>query len=231
MDASATEDAAILWRDGAPPLCLRFGDGYRGAADALGESRHVFLAGNDLPARFRSGFRIAELGFGTGLNALAAWAAWRDAGLPGDLAFTSFEGWPLPAAALARALGAAVAPEPQLAPLAEALVAAWATGARELRLPGLALRVIEGDARATVPAWDGAADAWFLDGFAPARNPQMWEPALLAAVARRTAPGGTAATYSAAGAVRAALAEAGFAVERVPGFGAKRHMTRARRAA
>jgi tRNA U34 5-methylaminomethyl-2-thiouridine-forming methyltransferase MnmC len=89
--------------------------------------------------------------------------------------------------------------------------------------------MIVGDARETVPAWDGPAEAWFLDGFAPARNPELWEPALLAAVAARTVPGGTCATYSAAGAMRRALAAAGFAVERRPGYGRKRHMTQGMR--
>jgi len=93
---------------------------------------------------------------------------------------------------------------------------------------GITLSVEVGDARQTVPAWEGRADAWFLDGFAPARNPELWEEALMQAVAARTAPGGTCATYSAAGAVRRALDAAGFAVERRPGFGRKRHMTAGR---
>ena len=79
-----------------------------------------------------------------------------------------------------------------------------------------------------MPRWEGMADAWFLDGFAPRKNPELWEPALIAEVAWRTRAGGRAATYSAAGAVRRALAAAGFEVERAEGFGAKRHMTRAR---
>jgi tRNA U34 5-methylaminomethyl-2-thiouridine-forming methyltransferase MnmC len=97
-----------------------------------------------------------------------------------------------------------------------------------VQLDRLDLTVIEGDARATLPAWSGSADAWFLDGFAPARNPELWEPALIAEVARHTRPGGTAATYSAAGEVRRALSAAGFAVERRAGHGRKRHMTVAR---
>jgi tRNA U34 5-methylaminomethyl-2-thiouridine-forming methyltransferase MnmC len=109
-----------------------------------------------------------------------------------------------------------------------ALVDAWVRGARAIRLGALAVEIVEGDARETLPAWSGRADAWFLDGFAPARNPELWEAELLAEVARRTRPGGTFATYTAAGHVRRALAAAGFAVERVPGFGAKRHMTRGR---
>jgi tRNA U34 5-methylaminomethyl-2-thiouridine-forming methyltransferase MnmC len=218
------QKADVIWHAGDVPVSARFDDPYFAEADGLAETGHVFLDGNDLPARFRPGFHIAELGFGTGLNALAAWAAWDASGQAGDLAFTSFEAFPLDAAAMARALGR----WPSLATRAGALVAAWGSGARDIRLPGLRLRVIEGDARATLPCWTGRADAWFLDGFAPARNPEMWEAALLAAVARHTAPGGTFATYSAAGAVRARLAAAGFAVARAPGFGRKRHMTQGR---
>lgn len=221
MDGRGMQNAALAWREGAP-ASARFDETYFSDDDGLAESRHVFLAGNGLPERFRPGFRIAELGFGTGLNALAAWAAWRGRDLPGDLAFTSFEAWPLAAADMARAL----ARWPELGPLADQLVAAWSGGARETRLPGLRLTVIVGDARETVPRWSGAADAWFLDGFSPAKNPEMWEPDLLAAVAAKTAPGGTCASFTAAGGVRAALEAAGFAVTRTPGFGRKRHMTR-----
>jgi len=90
------------------------------------------------------------------------------------------------------------------------------------------LHVITGDARQTLPAWAHKADAWYLDGFSPAKNPALWEPDLLAAVGRHTKPGGTAATYSAAGHIRQSLAHAGFDVTRIAGYGRKRHMTRAR---
>lgn len=139
------------------------------------------------------------------------------------------------------AMGRALAAWPELAPFAEPLVRAWekgagetgprATGVRRIALDGLDLAIVDGDARATLPRTAFAADAWFLDGFAPARNPQLWEPTLLHAVAERTLPGGTLATYSAAGHVRRALADAGLVVTRAPGFGAKRHMTRAARPA
>ena len=82
------------------------------------------------------------------------------------------------------------------------------------------------DAAEAVANWGGKADAWFLDGFAPSRNPGMWSDALLADVAARTAPGGRAATYSVAGHVRRGLAAGGFTVERMPGFAGKRHMSR-----
>jgi tRNA U34 5-methylaminomethyl-2-thiouridine-forming methyltransferase MnmC len=215
------QSAGVEWR-GAVPVSSRFDDPYYSLHDGLAETRHVFLAGNDLPARFRPGFHIAELGFGTGLNLLAALALWRESGQTGALRYTSFEAWPLPADAMRRAQ----AGFPDLAGLAKDLAPHW--GHAEIRLPDLDFCLIEGDARQTLPAWEGQADAWFLDGFAPAKNPELWEPALLAEVARHTAPGGTAATYTAAGHVRRALAAAGFEVTRAPGYGAKRHMTRTR---
>ena len=219
------QSAALDWREGVP-VSTRFGDPYYSLADGLAETRHVFLAGNDLPARFRDGFHIAELGVGTGLNLLAAATAWARAGTPGRLRYTGFEAFPMTAAQAAAAL------EPFRPALdegaARALLDAWRPEGFTLSLPGLEARMIRGDARLTLPAWDGRADAWFLDGFAPAKNPELWEPALLQAVAAHTAPGGSFATYSAAGAVRRALREAGFDVARVPGYGRKRHMTRGR---
>lgn len=215
-DQSDTE-----WRDGVP-VSRRYGDPYFSLEDGLAETHHVFLSGNDLPARFRPGFVIGELGFGTGLNVLCAWQAWRAAGQAAALRFTSFERHPLDARDLARAHAAF----PALADLSALLVDAWATGSREIALPDLALDVRVGDANDLLSGWDGAADAWFLDGFAPARNPDLWSPALMRAVARHTRPGGTVASYTAAGHVRRALDEAGFAITREQGYGRKRHMTR-----
>jgi len=214
------------WRDGTVPVSRRFDDPYYSLQDGPAETRHVFLGGNDLPARFRPGFHIGELGFGTGLNLLVTWAAWRTAGLPGRLHFTSFEAYPLPAADMARAHRAF----PALAPLSHRLTTALAAGRTDIA-PDLTLTVIPGDARQTLPLWDGRVDAWFLDGFAPSKNPELWEPDLLAQIYTHTAPGGTAATYTAAGHVRRALAAAGFEVARTPGHGRKRHMTRARKPA
>ena len=214
----------ITWSDGVP-VATRFDDLYFSLKGGLEESRHVFLAGNGLPARFCPGFRIAELGFGTGLNCLAAWAHWRKSGCSGDLSYTSFEKYPLAERVMEQALAAF----PEVEVFATELVEALADGATHAELPGLRLEIIGGDARATLPGWSGLADAWFLDGFAPAKNPELWEPELMAEVARHTSPGGTASTYSAAGAVRRGLKAAGFEVERRPGFGSKRHMTVARR--
>jgi tRNA U34 5-methylaminomethyl-2-thiouridine-forming methyltransferase MnmC len=219
------KQAALSWTEAEVPVSERFDDPYFSLENGLSETRHVFLAGNGLPARFRDGFRVAELGFGTGLNFLATLRLWREAGAPGRLSFTSFEAFPMAAADTARALTAF----PELAPEAEALMAVHArlgTGPVEVA-EGVSLTLVEGDARETLAAWDGLADAWFLDGFSPAKNPELWEESLMAQVFAHTAPGGTAATYTAAGFVRRGLAAAGFAVSRVPGYGRKRHMSTA----
>lgn len=210
--------AQLNWKDGQVPVSTRFDDPYFSLENGLAETRHVFLGGNDLPARLADGFQVAELGFGTGLNLLALAAACQG---PGVVGFTSFEAYPMAPADMARALAAF----PELGPLAADLVATWGEGARRFRLGNLAVEVIIGDARETLPGWNGRADAWFLDGFSPARNPDLWAPGLMAEVARHTAPGGTFATYTAAGHVRRGLEAAGFAVSRMPGFGRKRHMS------
>ena len=212
----------LEWRDGGVPVSVRFDDPYFSLDNGLAETRHVFLGGNDLPLRFRDGFAIAELGFGTGLNFLTTWAAWRAAGVPGTFHFTSFEAFPMTPADMAIAHAAF----PELAPLADALVAGLGADGRG-QFVDATLEVIAGDARQTLPAWGGRADAWYLDGFSPAKNPEMWGPDLMAEVARHTHPKGTAATYTAAGFVRRGLEAAGFDVARAAGFGRKRHMTRA----
>jgi tRNA U34 5-methylaminomethyl-2-thiouridine-forming methyltransferase MnmC len=217
----AGQQAELEWRDGVP-VSTRFADPYYSLEDGLAETRHVFLDGNGLPERLVPGFAVAELGVGTGLNLLALLALVRATGR-GPVRYTGFEAFPMLATDMRDALSAF----PDLSEDAEGLVAAWQAG-KPFRTPELEATFVFGDARETLPRWDGRADAWFLDGFAPARNPELWEPGLLAEVARHTAPGGTAATYSAAGAVRRALEAAGFAVERRPGYGRKRHMTAAR---
>lgn len=209
------------WRDEIVPVSRRFDDPYFSLADGLSETRHVFLAGNGIPGRLRDGFHVAELGFGTGLNLLALMMAWQGTGSDGVVRFTSFEAFPLSAEDMARALAAF----PEAAAVAGPLLGQWASGLRVIELPGIRAEVIVGDARATLPAWNGTADAWFLDGFSPAKNPELWSDDLMRAVAMHTAPQGTFATYTAAGHVRRALAAAGFTVERRPGHGRKRHMT------
>ena len=219
------QKAELEWRDGDVPVSTRFGDPYFSMENGLAETKHVFLAGNDLPGRFHNGFHIAELGFGAGLNLLAALKTWRDAGTPGVLQYTTFEAYPMTADEMYRAQKAF----PDLSALGEELAPFLGAEEASFSLPDLQFTLIRGDARRTLPNWQGHADAWFLDGFSPARNPELWGASLLAEVGAHTAPGGTAATYTAAGFVRRGLAAAGFEVSRVPGYGRKRHMTRGRK--
>ncbi len=217
------QTAKLDWRAGVP-IATRFDDPYYSLENGLAETAHVFLAGNDLPARFGGDFQIGELGFGTGLNLLVTWAAWVEAGQPGTLRFTSFEAYPMAPSDMADALNRFQT----LAPYAQTLLDRWTPDIGPVTLTDtLILDVIIGDARQTLPAWTGKADAWYLDGFSPAKNPELWEPDLLQAVAQHTKPGGSAATYSAAGHIRRSLTKAGFTVTRIPGYGRKRHMTRA----
>ncbi len=220
-NSDQSKSARLTWRDDRVPVAERFDDPYFSFDNGLAETRHVFLAGNRLPGRFRDGFHITELGFGTGLNFLAAWRMWRDSGAQGILHFTSFEAFPMLADDMAKAL----ANWPELSDLAARLVQAVAAGKTALKTEDVYLEVIQGDARETLPRWTGSADAWFLDGFSPAKNPELWGPDLMAEVGRHTRTGGTFATYSAAGHVRQSLASAGFDVMKVAGFGRKRHMT------
>lgn len=222
-------DATLIWETGDLPVSARYADPYYSRVDGLAETRHVFLDGTGLPGAWagREHFRVAELGFGTGLNFAATLALWRATAPPdARLDYTGFEIAPLAPEAMARAL----ARWPELAAETAALLAVWPGAEGGTADLGRArLTLVTGDARKTLARWQGRADAWFLDGFAPARNPQMWEPALMAEVFAHAAPGARLATYSAAGHVRRALAAAGFRVRKIPGFGTKREMTVAER--
>lgn len=216
--------ADIAWTE-AGPRSTRFDDVYFSAEDGLAESRAVYLQGAGLPDAWagRNAFVVGELGFGTGLNILALlelWSRMRPAG--GRLHAFSVEAFPLGKDEAGRAL----ARWPELKLLADRLLDRWPTGPGFHRVdwPELnaSLDVAHGEALPSVNAWSGRADAWFLDGFAPARNPEMWSEPLLRAVAARSAPGARAATFTVAGAVRRGLQAAGFMVEKRPGFGRKR---------
>lgn len=220
----ADQSKPLDW-NGETPVSLRFDDPYYSLENGLNETRYVFLTGNDLPERFCDGFHIAELGFGTGLNLLASLQLWRQSGIPGKLHFTTFEAFPLEAEDMIRAQAAF----PELAEIAHELAPYWTSGATRFELSDLTFEMRVGDARESLPLWTEQADAWFLDGFAPAKNPELWDDALMAEVASHMSPGGMAATYTAAGHVRRALAAAGLDVVRIPGYGRKRHMTQARK--
>ncbi|NBC21151.1 MAG: FAD-dependent 5-carboxymethylaminomethyl-2-thiouridine(34) oxidoreductase MnmC [Alphaproteobacteria bacterium] len=218
---------ALDWKPDGTPIDTRHGDVYFTAGDGLEEARAVFLAGCGLPDGWvgRTRFTVGETGFGTGLNFLATWQLWRRS-RPSPSAwlnFVSFEGFPLLASDAARALSA----WPELAELAGQLVSHWpdgARGVRELVWPqdGVRLVLHVGEITETLPQAMLEADAWFLDGFSPARNAQMWSPALYPLLAERAAPGARLATFTVAGDVRRGLREAGFEVAKRPGHGRKR---------
>ncbi|MGX6646661.1 tRNA (5-methylaminomethyl-2-thiouridine)(34)-methyltransferase MnmD [Maricaulaceae bacterium MS644] len=216
--------AVLDWR-GADPVAREADDVYFSAVDGLAEARAVFVAGAGFPQRFSRDLTVVgELGFGTGLNFLALWQAFRAHAAPGArLHLVSVEGYPLSRADAARALSAFV----ELEPLSTALLARWPSphkGAHRLVFEDgrVTLTVFHDTVDAALSQMDFAADAWFLDGFAPAKNPDMWTPALFCELARLSKPGAPAATFTVAGAVRRGLADAGFAVEKKPGFGRKR---------
>lgn len=213
--------AELEWRDGTIPISRKFDDPYFSLDNGLAETRHVFIDGNDLPARFGGDFHIGELGFGTGLNFLTVWKVWEEAGSQGTLTFTTFEAFPMAIEDMKNALVAF----PEVAPWAAKMIEGLVNG--DTTFGPVSLKIIVGDVRETLPNSDLRADAWFLDGFSPAKNPEMWGADLMAEVGRHTATNGTAATYTAAGHVRRALEDAGFVVTRTSGYGRKRHMTRA----
>jgi len=220
--------AQLDWRDGQPYSRL-FGDIYFSRDSGLEETRHVFLRHNRLQERWQAlgdaaMFTVAETGFGTGLNFLCAWQLWREVAAPNArLHFVSTEKHPLTQEELAQTL----ALWPELAELAGHLLAQYRAPGPMLFNDGqVALTLLLGDARETLAQLPGKVDAWFLDGFAPAKNPELWQPDLFQTMAGLSAPGATFATYTCAGAVKRGLAAVGFQVEKVPGFGSKREMLR-----
>ncbi|MDQ8021099.1 MAG: bifunctional tRNA (5-methylaminomethyl-2-thiouridine)(34)-methyltransferase MnmD/FAD-dependent 5-carboxymethylaminomethyl-2-thiouridine(34) oxidoreductase MnmC [Moraxellaceae bacterium] len=219
--------ARLKYRDGTP-YSAAYGDVFHTRAGALAQAESVFLRGNDLPTRWQGEdrFCIVETGFGLGHNFLATWAAWRDDSRRcGRLHFVATEKHPFPAADLALAHRDAGVP----AALSAELCERWpllVPGFHRVELDGgrVVLSLLFGDAADTLPQLVARADAIYLDGFAPDRNPDMWSPPVFAALAALARPGCTLATWSVSSAVRRGLAEAGFSTEKRPGFGGKRDM-------
>lgn len=220
--------ADFYLQDDGTPYSPVFDDVYHTTSGGLGQARHVFLQGNGLPGRWqgREAFTILETGFGLGLNFLATWEAWRSDPLRSrTLDFVSVEKHPFRRDDLARLQ----AGWPGLAPLAAELQDKWpllVPGTHRLDLDGgqVRLTLILGDAREALPRLALQADAFFLDGFSPARNPDLWSEAVFSQLTRLAAPAATLATWSVTGHVRRGLQEAGFQLERQPGFGGKREM-------
>ena len=220
--------ARLAYNDQGVPYSTEYGDVYHSADGALAQARHVFLAGNGLPEhwRGRDSFSIVETGFGLGLNFLCTWLAWRqDPQRSRRLHFVSVERHPFGGEEL-QTLHAAW---PELAPLAAELRAKWPlpiAGMHRLHLDAgqVTLTLILGDAAHYLSKLLASADALYLDGFAPAKNPALWSGDLLRSLTRLAAPGATLATWSVAVEPRQALAAAGWQLEKRPGFGSKREM-------
>lgn len=217
-----------LTSDGTP-FSAQYDDVYHSSEGGLAQAHHVFLGGNGLPGAWQGKrtFTIVETGFGQGLNFLATWAAWRDDPQRcARLDFVSIEKHPFDRAGLSIVHPASGV----LAPLAETLRQSW-----PVPVPGVhrftfddgrvTLTLLLGDAMETLSQLSCAADAFYLDGFSPAKNPDLWQPRVFKQLARLARAGATLATYTAAGFVRRGLQEAGFEVRKAPGFGSKRDMT------
>lgn len=223
-----THHAQLDWDERGQPLSRSYGDVYFSQENGLEETRYVFLANNDLAARFAAltdgeCLNIGETGFGTGLNFLCTWQLFEQQAPAGArLHFVSVEKYPLRHDDLQRAL----ALWPELTPFSAELLTQYRAihpGFQRLLLAGgrVVLTLLIGDAREQLPLLDARIDAWFLDGFNPAKNPEMWTPELFAELARLSAANATLGTFSSAGVVRRALNEAGFQMRRVPGLGKK----------
>ncbi|MEP3265980.1 MAG: tRNA (5-methylaminomethyl-2-thiouridine)(34)-methyltransferase MnmD [Hyphomicrobiales bacterium] len=217
---------AIEWDENDVPVATRFDDPYYSKHDGRAETHHVFINGNQLLPRFEEAknFHVAELGFGTGLNFYETLSHWNKHACEGaHLTFTSFELYPLSREEMTRALQ----PWPDLAALSAPFLDALSRqdGWQEIMIENVTLRLAVGDANQLIHQMPDLADAWFLDGFSPAKNPELWNEGLMNALGQKTKLGGTFATYTAAGWVRRMMGEAGFQVERIKGFGHKRHMS------
>ena len=227
---SDIETADLSWRDGDMPESNRFGDIYFNPTDGLSETRYVFLEGIGAPDCWKESrdFVIGETGFGTGLNFLASWQAWEKSAKPGcRLHYISVEGFPLTREELKKALSA----WPELAEQARELVAQYPSlhpGFHRLILAGgrVYLTLLFGEVTHMLDQVTGRVDAWFLDGFAPSKNPDMWRLEVYQQLARLSASDARLATFTAAGHVRRGLADAGFDMQKAPGFGHKRECLR-----
>lgn len=245
----ALKPATVQRKPNGAWASLAYDDVYSMPRHAQAESHFVFLEKNDLPRRFAAlwaeaasrrtaaRFVVAELGFGTGLNFMQTLRLWRDIAaqhpmvpspLRPRLFYISTEKHPLRPGDLA----AMHADWPDMAANCAELQQAYpplVPGYHQREMAGgETLLLLLGDAQDLLPQLQARVEAWYLDGFSPAKNPALWSDVILAQMQRLSAPGATISTFSAAKAVRDGLAAAGFTVEKVPGYGVKRKMLTAR---
>ncbi|WP_421238331.1 bifunctional tRNA (5-methylaminomethyl-2-thiouridine)(34)-methyltransferase MnmD/FAD-dependent 5-carboxymethylaminomethyl-2-thiouridine(34) oxidoreductase MnmC [Aeromonas enteropelogenes] len=243
VSQTSLHHARLDWNEAGTPVSSDFGDVYFSNDNGLSETRYVFLQQNQLPARFShhdgDTFVIGETGFGTGLNFLATMKAFLEqtsqSGNALRLHFISFEKYPLTRDDLRKALDA----WPELAHFSQDLVKQWplpVSGCHRLHFASgrICLDLWFGDIKDMLPQVphqaDGLVDAWYLDGFSPAKNPEMWTQDLFDGLARLARPSATLSTFTCAGFVRRGLIAAGFAMKKVKGHGSKREMLAGERA-
>ena len=221
--------SALEWRNGQP-YSQTFDDVYFSTDNGISETNHVFIAQNQLQNRFESltqnQFTIIETGFGTGLNFLVASMLWLAHAPPhAQLYFYSIEKHPLNLTDLSRAHGL----WPQFSSISNELLVQYKTlksGANYFSMAGgrIKLNLQIDDIALALPQFTKTADAWFLDGFAPAKNAEMWSAEVFAHIARLSQTNTTFATFTSAGLVRRGLQAVGFSVKKLAGFGKKREM-------
>lgn len=219
------EQGHVEWRDDKTPVSKAFGDVYYSLDDAVAESLYVFVDGCSVPKRLEKAkeFTICETGFGTGLNFLLTWRAWEQANPGCHLHYISVEAFPLSK----EDLKAALSHFPELENYANQLIAAYDAQtngfhAVHLGVQNLRLTLLIGDAAKMFDEFEGKADAWYLDGFAPSKNPDMWSDSLFDCLAQSSAQGCVVSTFTAAGFVKRALIDRGFEMSKRKGFGRKR---------
>ncbi|WP_417544452.1 bifunctional tRNA (5-methylaminomethyl-2-thiouridine)(34)-methyltransferase MnmD/FAD-dependent 5-carboxymethylaminomethyl-2-thiouridine(34) oxidoreductase MnmC [Marinobacter sp.] len=229
----AIEPAELVWHDGVPKSRL-FGDACFSRQYGLNESRHVFIAQNDLKARFAAvpeagSFVVAASGFGTGLNFLATWQAWESCGPShaATLHFIAIERFPLTLADLEKALSC----WPELGDVSGELIASYPSlvrGAHRLVLAGgrVRLTLFFGHANDALDTLRFQADAWFLDDFTPAINPEMWQGKTIARIRQHCKPGTTLAALTSEDTILRTLEGVGFRMQECEGFGPDQTMQR-----
>jgi tRNA 5-methylaminomethyl-2-thiouridine biosynthesis bifunctional protein len=226
---TATPPALLKWSEMGEPTAQEFDDIYFSVDGGLDETKAVFLQGSNLPDAWKAGdvFVIGELGFGSGLNFLAAWNLWKKSAKPAQsLHFLSVEAFPLSKKQLIRALEKF----PSLKPLADQLISQWpdrVKGVHRLHFGAVTLTLFHSNVERALSSWDARINAWFLDGFSPAKNPDMWSDVVFEYMAKLSTPSASVATFTVAGHVRRGLSKAGFQVEKKPGFGRKRERLQA----
>ena len=222
----------VGWRADGTPFSTRFQEAYRSADSGLSQARDVFLAGCGLPAAWRGVARwcVLETGFGLGLNFLCTWQAWRnDPQRPPQLHYLATEAWPADAEDIRRHASV----DPELKPLGEELARGWwglEPGTHRIALDGgrVLLTLLVGESTASLRGLGRIADSVYLDGFGPERNPDIWNPDALRAVARCCRRDARLASVRSAGSVRDGLTSAGFLVDEVEGALTERHHIQAR---